>query len=81
LGANYSDRSIIVAVFGRAASPHRLRLAKLDATRFQRFAQQAFDLRINRPEIGGRGALDRRPQCRVDPQWVGFAVGNHHQHY
>jgi len=58
-------RSLFVSFGGPPALPARGR-SDFDAAAAERLAQQAFDFRIDAPQIGRRGAFERLPQARLD---------------
>src|SRR4029453_3613331 len=58
----------------RAAAADRLGQLELDPARLQGFAQQAFDLGIDAPDVRGGAAVYSRPQGGIDPTGVGLAL-------
>ena len=71
--------NISFLLLGRTAPLAQRRGIELHAAIRERFAKQAFDLRVDAAQFGRGAAFDRRPQGRVDSQRIGFAVLRHGQ--
>ena len=74
----WNAMNISFLLLGRTSALARCGGFQLHAARAERFANEAFDLRVDAPELGRSAALDRRPQRGVDSERIGLAVGVRH---